>query len=151
NADQLGVTISLTQRGGPPLTIRDLSLSTAALNTRSFLLPQFQWEPVHNKPNPLTTDPPFPVTLESPTDSSAALVGANSVRLVPIAPIAVAAEVVRAYQEDSANVSVLFTLPFGIEATALLYKKIPDFHPAPDLALLQPPFTDLTGAREFSL
>jgi len=149
NADQLGVTMAPTGRVGPALTIQDLSLSTAALNTRSFLLPQFQWEPVHNLPNPLTTDPP--ITLESPTDGSAAIVGANSVRLVPIAPIPVAAELVRAYREDGAPTAILFTLPFGIEAVALFDKKAPNFHPAPDLMLLQPPFTDLTGAREFSL
>jgi len=151
NADQLGVTMALTGRASPSLTIRDLSLSTAALNTRTFLFPEFQWEPVQNLPNPLTTDPKVPVTLRSPTDGSPALLGANSVRLVPIAPIPVATELVRAYHDDGARASVLFTLPFGIDAVALLNRRDRAFLVPADLQLLQPALKDLTGAREISL
>ena len=149
NADQLGVTMALTGRAEPSLTIRDLVLSTAALNTRTFLLPQFQWEPVQNLVNPLTTDPPG--ALHSPTDGSPALIGANSVRLVPIAPIPVTTELVRAFHEDGARASVLFTLPFGIDAVALLDRRDREYLLPADLQLLQPALRDLTGAREISL
>jgi len=149
NADQLGVTMALTGRASPSLTIRDLSLSTAALNTRTFLLPQFQWEPVHNLLNPLTTDPA--ATLQSRTDGSPALMGANSVRLVPIAPIPVTRELVRAYRDDGAQASVLFTLPFGIDAVALLNRRDREYLVPAEVQLLQPALKDLRGAREISL
>jgi hypothetical protein len=148
NADQLGVNFLLTDRANPPLTVEGLSLSTAALNVRSFLLPQFQWEPVTNVFNPRVGDPAG--VWPSKDDGSPALVGANSVRLVPIAPIPVASEVVRAYQEGDAT-AALFTLPFGIEAVALLNRIDPSYLTPPHLELLQPALDGLAGAREISL
>jgi hypothetical protein len=148
NADQLGVNFFLTDRANPPLSIQGFSLSTAAFNVRSFLLPQFQWEPVTNIFNKDVNDPPG--ILSSPTDGSPALVGANSVRLVPIAPIPVATEVVRAYKEGAAA-AALFTLPFGMEAVALLNRADRNYTTPPELELLEPAFDDLKGAREISL
>jgi hypothetical protein len=149
NADQLGVQFGLPHRQDQPLAIRDLALSTTALNCRAFLLPQFQWEPVTNVFNPLVKDPPGP--LFSRGDGPPTLIGAASVRLVPIAPVPIAEEIVRAYHEDRTGVAAVFTLPFGIEALALLDPLDRRLLFKPDLQVLAPDFPGLKGARELSL
>lgn len=150
NADQLGVSFGLAHRAAPvPLKIEDLALATPGGNARVFLLPQFQWEPVRNLPNELTLDKAGELVSES--DGGPTQIGARSVRLVPVAPIPVAAEVVRAWRDDRAHAAALFTLPFGLQAVALLNPLDRRYLIAPELRLLRAAFDGLSGARALSL
>jgi hypothetical protein len=98
-----------------PIAIDGLDLSTLARNLRVFLLPQFQWEPVINIPNPLVGD--FPDMLSSNDDGGPTVFGTNSVRLVPFAPERVTASMLEEFG-DGMPFAAKFTLPFGMKATA---------------------------------
>ncbi len=126
NVDQLGVAWGLRLRdaGGVPavpLQIDGLDVVSPGQNSRLFLLPQFQWEPVRNVPNP---DIPFffPDRLVSGDDGSATLFGSNTARLVPIRPDRVLDNLVAEFNDPlrRQGVGARFTLPFGIEAAARL-------------------------------
>ena len=85
-------------------------------NAQTFLLPQFQWEPVYNKFNKLV--PADPAGLLSPqNDGGPTLAGANTVTLVPVAPVSGGGSV-NAFAQEQKTASVLFTLPFGLQAVA---------------------------------
>ena len=129
NVDQFGVAWGLRLRDaegvpGVPLQIKDLDAVSPGQNTRLFLLPQFQWEPVRNVPNPEILFF-FPDRLVSGDDGSATLFGSNTVRLVPIRPDRVLENLVDEFNDPkrSQPVGARFTLPFGIEAAARLTAK----------------------------
>ena len=109
---------------GVPLQIKDLDVVSPGQNTRLFLLPQFQWEPVRNVPNP---EIPFffPDRLVSGDDGSATLFGSNTVRLVPIRPDRILENLVDEFNDPKRRqpVGARFTLPFGVEAAARLTAK----------------------------
>jgi hypothetical protein len=134
-ADQLGVSLSMPLQadGQASLTIKDGALQAPAKRTQALLLPQFQWEPVHNMPNLRSGD--VDGYLHSEQDGGPAFVAAQSVNLVPVAPVPVATELVRAYQQDGVAALSKFTLPFGIVAritTARLTRRTPaEHHPGP--------------------
>lgn len=124
NVDHLGVTWGILGRDEhlPDLDdlirIEDLTITTRQRNTRVFMLPQFQWEPLRNLPNPNIGF--FPDRLVSGDDGGASLFGTNSVRLVPILPDRTLEALVEGFAEGSADIGAWFTLPFGIRATAQL-------------------------------
>ncbi|MFJ7250300.1 hypothetical protein ACIQWA_37460 [Kitasatospora sp. NPDC098652] len=157
NSDQLGVSIPLSAAARLPVTVKDLMLNTSAGNARIFLLPQFHWETVHNLYSPMTGDADGP--LHSGDDGLPALVLADSVTLVPLAPVPLAEEVVRGYRQDAAGVSALFTLPFGLIALAELDPHDRRYRKPPELDLQSPDFAApsghpadrMTGARQLSL
>lgn len=154
NADQLGVAFGVAGPDignfGPPFTFDHLALTTVGANARAFLLPQFQWEPVTNQFNPLVpADPAGP--LFSRNDGGPTLAGANSVTLVPIGPVSVTAEVVNAFAQEQRTASVLFTLPFGLQAVAGLDPANPDYLARPGLQLTAPDFGALRAARQLRL
>jgi len=129
NADQFGVAWGLRLRDaegvpGVPLQIKDLDVVSPGQNTRLFLLPQFQWEPVRNVPNP---EIPFffPDRLVSGDDGSATLFGSNTVRLVPIRPDRILENLVDEFNDPKRRqpVGARFTLPFGVEAATRLTAK----------------------------
>ena len=129
NVDQFGVAWGLQPRRaegvpGVPLQIKDLDVVSPGQNTRLFLLPQFQWEPVRNVPNPEILFF-FPDRLVSGDDGSATLFGSNTVRLVPIRPDRILENLVDEFNDPKRRqpVGARFTLPFGIEAAALLAAK----------------------------
>ena len=101
-----------------PLQINDLALVTPARHARLFLLPQFQWEPLRNVPNPNIGF--FPDRLVSGDDGGATLFGAKSVRLVPILPDRVLLDLVDQFNNGDQEIGASFTLPFGIRAAARL-------------------------------
>ena len=129
NVDQFGVAWGLQLRDaqgvpGVPLQIKDLDVVSPGQNTRLFLLPQFQWEPVRNVPNPEILFF-FPDRLVSGDDGSATLFGSNTVRLVPIRPDRILENLVDEFNDPKRRqpVGARFTLPFGIEAAARLTAK----------------------------
>ncbi|MFJ5064661.1 hypothetical protein ACIP96_35260 [Streptomyces nigra] len=149
-ADQLGVALSLSpQDRRAPFTVEELTLRTEANNALVFLLPQFQWEPVRNRANPLTHDKDDLLTYRS--DGGPTLMGAHSVTLVPVTPVQVAGEVLRAHEEGDADAAVLFTLPFGMKAVVRLSPTDPAFKGPATLQMLRTRFTGFTGARRLSL
>jgi hypothetical protein len=125
NIDQLGVAWGLQRRDSTeasafPLLIQGLDVVSPGRNSRLFLLPQFQWEPVRNEPNPELGF--FPDRLVSGDDGGATLLGSNTVRLVPITPDGVLNNLVGEFNDPVRHeaVGARFTLPFGIQAAARL-------------------------------
>jgi hypothetical protein len=86
---------------------------------RVFTTPAVQWEPVVTVQNPNVLPSPFPSPAGFLDDGGPTLLGANDVTLVPVAPAPLLDEVVAAYQGGDAA-TVRFTLPFGMQATAVL-------------------------------
>jgi hypothetical protein len=152
NADQLGVAFGVGSDRVPAnsvFAIETLALTTAGANAKTFLLPQFQWEPVYNQYNRLVGDPPG--LLFSQNDGGPTLAGADSVTLVPVAPVSVAAGVVNAFGQQQRTAGVLFTLPFGIEAVAGLDPANDKYFSRPGLQLMAQDFGALRAARQLRL
>jgi hypothetical protein len=130
NIDQLGVGFgagrgadertSAVVSDGLPIRIDGLDLSAPIRNLRVVLLPQFQWEPVINIPNPLVLDP-YPDVLASADDGGPTVLGSASVTLVPIAPERVTKAMLSEFSSgpDGTRVAAKFTLPFGMKAAAV--------------------------------
>jgi len=128
NVDQFGVGFGIARGddehsivGLPtvlPIAIDGLDLSTLARNLRVVLLPQFQWEPVVNIPNPLLD--PYPSVVASPDDGGPTVLGTNSVTLVPFAPKRLADVMLDEYRggPEGHALGAKFTLPFGMKAAA---------------------------------
>ena len=131
NIDQFGVGFGISRRDEsapaavPQFAIDGLDLVAPARNVRLFLLPQFQWEPVVNVPNPELG--PYPDRLVSGDDGGPTLLGSNSVRLVPVRPDTVCDNLLTEFADENTAVPVgtLFTLPFGIRAAAMLFPRSP--------------------------
>lgn len=136
--------------GASAFTIDDLALTTTGANAQTFLLPQFQWEPVYNKFNKLVPADPAGL-LFSQNDGGPTLAGANTVTLVPVAPVSVAAEVVNAFAQEQKTASVLFTLPFGLQAVAGLDPTDTSYFSRPSLQLIAPDSGSLRAARQLRL
>ena len=138
-------------QGPPEIAIRGLDLAAPSLNVRVFMLPQVQWEPVVTPPNPAA---PFPEKLFSVSDGGSALIGTNSVNLVPVAPIPIAEELLHAIRDPERNAAVLFTLPFGIKAVVrIIAERLGQFDFVETVRLLsnRPEFGPLLSARQFRL
>ncbi|HET9524132.1 MAG TPA: hypothetical protein VFO90_07865, partial [Terrimicrobiaceae bacterium] len=154
NADQLGVGMAFRNhrlQGPPEIAIRGLDLAAPGLNVRVLMLPQVQWEPVVTPPNPAA---PFPEKLFSLNDGGPALIGANSVKLVPVAPIPAAEELLHAIRDPERSGALLFTLPFGIKAVVrIIAERLGPFDFLETVRLLsnRPEFGPLLGARQFRL
>ena len=148
-ADLLGISldIPLARPDLQRLTIADLSIQASGDRLHTFLLPQFQWEPVRNVANKNTGD--TDKTLFSSDDGGPSFIGAETVHLVPLAPVPVVTELLRAYTEEHATSRVRFTLPFGMQALAELSS--PRYRIPPQLILIEAPFEKLKGARQVAL
>ena len=150
-ADQLGVSWSVPTRethlAEAQLAVSNLSIHFPARHLAAFLLPQFQWEPVQNTFNENTSD--FDGPLVSINDGGPSFFRTETIHLVPVAPVPVVREIVRSYTDDAADVKTVFTLPFGIKASAYLVDR--RYVASPELRLLRVPFQDLRGARQISL
>jgi hypothetical protein len=156
NIDQLGVAWGFLLRdatGVPqfPLQLAGLDVVSPARNSRLFLLPQFQWEPVRNVPNPDIGF--FPDRLASGDDGSATLFGTNTVRLVPILPDRVLENLVEGFNDPARKepIGARFTLPFGIEAAAHLAPPAPPLsEPWADVEIVRPATADdrMTGGYQ---
>jgi len=162
-ADQLGVGLSipLAEGAGPQgsVQIDNLSLQFAGNQLYTMLLPQFQWEAVYNTTNFRTGDvegflhpnvgnePPAVDGLA--IDGGPSFVRTATANLIPMAPTPVAVELIRAYTRDNAPSGAVFTLPFGMTASARLQDE--RYIRRPGLKVLKVPFDGLTGASQISL
>ncbi len=159
NIDQFGVGFGVGGRGDdraadvPQFAIDGLDLVAPARNVRLFLLPQFQWEPVVNVPNPELGA--FPDRLVSATDGGPTLLGSNSVRLVPVRPDTVCDNLLAEFTDKDQPVPVgtLFTLSFGIRAAAMLFPRRAGAPTWAQLAEARPRATgaDLSGGRQLAV
>lgn len=113
-------------------------------HVRLLMQPQVHWEPVHVLANPkvLAKDE----VVSSTSHGGPTLVGATSVKLVPVLPGLVGDEIV-AVANGQRRAAALFGLPFGLHAFALMEQRFEqDMSPRPVLALLhQPGFGDEPG------
>jgi len=125
NSDWFGVGIAIgaartTANSVFPLFIDGINLVTAAHNTRIYTLPQVQWEPLQTIPNPDVT-PAFPLFTGFDDTGLPTIVGTESYQLVPIAPRPVIKTFVDQYNTATPqSLAMLFSLPFGMNATAIL-------------------------------
>jgi hypothetical protein len=110
NADQFGVEVPV--QSFAPIAVDGLAMVAPAASLSVFTLPPISWEPMLTKqPNP-KDDAVLP---PPPHDGGRASISAESVRLVPVAPGPLLAEVVDAVNGDR-NFSARLPLPFGIVA-----------------------------------
>ena len=159
NIDQFGVGFGISRRGDdrgtdvPDFAIEGLDLVAPARNVRLFLLPQFQWEPVVNVPNPELG--PFPGRLVSGDDGGPTLLGSNSVRLVPVRPDTACDNLVGEFTDKDQPVPLgtLFTLPFGIRAAAMLFPRGPGSAAWAEITEVRPRTTGggLSGGRQLAV
>ena len=155
--DQLGLSLSIPNNPAvqpeAQLQISNLSLQFPGNQLYAMLLPQFQWEAVYNTRNPRSKDVEGWLQPASsggpPTDGGPSFLKAETAELIPMAPVPVAAGLIRAYAGRNAPSAAAFTLPFGITARALMQDE--RYTTQPRLRLLTTRFDGLTAARQISL
>ena len=145
--------VALEPPSANTLSIVDNRLSLQLSKVRLLMQPQVQWEPVQAIEDPtakvFTGD-----ILSSVLDGGPTLVGANSVKLIPILPGPVAEEIIEAIHQNTPS-AALFSLPFGLRAVTLFHHK--PFIPKqfilvpPDVSLHEPVLGQMTGARQVRL
>jgi hypothetical protein len=157
NADLLGVGLNIFGRrdtppklqggltasyGKYPFVIIGVDLSTFASNTRLYMLPEIQWEPIRTIQNPDVKPYPFPSPATSPDTGNPTLIGTDVYQLVPIAPRPVVNKIVTVYNDETnpARVAGLFTLPFGMSAAALWDNAFDNSQPGAAISFNQPKF-----------
>ena len=128
-----------------PLSIdADNRLVWPLRNVRLLMQPQVHWEPVHVLANDkvLAKDE----VVFSTSHGGPTMVGATSVKLVPVLPGLVGDEIV-AVANGQRRAAALFGLPFGMHAFALMEQRFEEvFGPLPILAMLhEPGFVDRPG------
>jgi hypothetical protein len=107
NADQFGVAVPL--RSVSQLSIDRVAMVAPASWVGVFTLPPISWEPMLTR----QPGPPDPVVAPPPNDGGPALLSADSVTLVPVAPTPLLREYVGAVNKDRHFLARL-PLPFGI-------------------------------------
>lgn len=111
NADQFGVVVPI--QGLAAASLDGVALHAPAGQIGIFTLPPISWEPMLTKqPAPASGDP---VLVPAPHDGGAALLQAESVTLVPVAPTPLLLEYIEAVNKDKPFQARL-PLPFGIIA-----------------------------------
>jgi hypothetical protein len=133
NSDQLGVNLSFWQGAGGTIQVAGVDLISLGGDVEVLMLPQVQWEPVRVIQNRKVGL--LPEELASPDDGGPTLIGARTVRLVPIAPLPITTAVIDAYNRDAQPTAAFFTLPFGIRALAALDPQQPFTGHRPKLGL----------------
>jgi len=145
-ADHFGIALESLSDARPRLDLANC-LSVELRDMRLLMQPQVHWEPVWAGRG---FDSP---KLESLTHGGQTVVGANSVKLVPILPRIVSAQIARgASVLDRA--AALFSLPFGLRTLVFMDPvAFPQFQiPAVSVALHQPEFdNNLTAAQQLRL
>ncbi|HEV2483567.1 MAG TPA: hypothetical protein VGS79_28070 [Puia sp.] len=159
NSDWFGVgvaigTLRTTANSVFPLFIDGINLVTAAHNTRIYTLPQVQWEPLQTIPNPAVT-PAFPLFTGSDDTGLPTIVGTESYQLVPIAPRPVIRTFVDQYNAATPqSLAMLFSLPFGMNAAAILDNPNDPTQQGATFGYNQPVFTtpqNLEGGLQLSV
>jgi len=149
NADQFGVALPFTSFG--QLSVDGLSLVAPAGRIGIFTLPPISWEPMLSKQPAPNVDAILP---PPPHDGGPALLAADSVQLVPVAPMPLLTEYLDAVNKKKAFEARL-PLPFGIIARLNTRPWEPANGPSTFLAdgglfeLNQPNFpSNLLGSRQ---
>ena len=157
NIDQLGVSWGFFVRDSReaqpfPLQIKGLDVISPGSHSRLFLLPQFQWEPLRNLPNP-NIQFFYPDRLASGDDGGATIFGSNTVTLVPVTPDAVLDNLVTEFHHGlrSQPVGARFTLPFGIVAAAELSPGRPFASRWQNITIIRPTTPKLAGGYQISV
>jgi hypothetical protein len=144
-ADLFGVGVALP---APPvgMTVRNLSLVALGQSLRLFTVPGISWEPVRTIKGPPPPEAQIANPFVFPDDGGPTVVGANTVHLVPMAPQPLFDDIVAAI-DGGATGAAMFTLPFGMWATAQVHK------PGAVMTGIRPQFSapKLDGGLQLSL
>jgi len=150
NAAQFGIALGFGDQIGGGLVIQNQVLNVGGSNATVYLLPQFQWEPFYNRFNPKV-----PGDAEGwryfPNDGGPTQAAADIVDLVPVRPLQVLDATVNVYARRHGSTNVLFTLPFGLRAVALLNPLDGQFQTLPQLSIAAPRFDGFHGAPQLSI
>jgi hypothetical protein len=150
NADQLGVELGYTPGGPSGIQIRGADVVSFGGTADILMLPQTHWEPVQVVQNPEVGI--LPAYLASPDDGGPTLIGANTVKLVPVAPTPLLAAIAEAFPGPAQLTGAFFTLPFGIRAVAQLNPGQNPIATRAGFALFRQPFVDsYTSAAQVRL
>lgn len=141
--------VSLERLSDHNVQLRDNRLTMELRGVRLLMQPQVQWEPVEVEPNRdagILAD-----ELKFTTNGARTLVGANSVRLVPVLPSVVGMQIVVA-ASDNDRAGALFSLPFGLRAFARIDPIFEHIGFRTLVALIhEPSFHDLKSAQQVRL
>ena len=141
--DHFGVAVDFRDR--QPQVGDGNRIAVALSRVRLLMQPQVHWEPVQVPPS----DGGMLLTYSS--HGGRTLVGSNSVKLVPVLPGIVAAEIV-AVAGRTHKTAALFSLPFGLRALAFLDPVRRPRPPQTAAAIRQAVFdTGAVGARQLRL
>jgi hypothetical protein len=143
-----GVALESPSDGNPEIV--DNRLSIPLSRVRLLMQPQVQWEPVRLAIDAVVHNEE---AAHSKWNGGPTLVGANSVKLVPVLPGALSDGILEALNAGT-PAAALFSLPFGLRAMARLefVRFIPEEpSPATFTVLNEPAFSDLKSARQFRL
>jgi hypothetical protein len=144
-----GVALETPSDQQPRITENRLTVELR--DVRLLMQPQVQWEPVQVEPNP-EAGVTHREVVSSTTNGARTLAGADSVKLVPVAPGVVGREIVAAAKQNQ-SVCALFSLPFGLRAFARIdaIHEQPLAIPAILTEMHEPRFDDLASAQQLRL
>lgn len=151
NEHLFGVALESPASVGPQVI--DNRLAVPLNRVRLLLQPQVQWEPVLDDPDPEAGVAPAGV-VHSFLEGGPSLVGANSVKLVPVLAAGLSEEIAGAIK-DGLPAAALFSLPFGLRAMANLdfrpHFVVEGFEPATFTVLNEPALGGFRSARQLRL
>ncbi|HEY6803381.1 MAG TPA: hypothetical protein VI306_07365 [Pyrinomonadaceae bacterium] len=145
--------VALERLSDQNVKLQENRLAVEQRGVRLLMQPQVQWEPLEVVPN-ADAGVPNADTLIFKTNGARTLVGATSVKLVPVLPGAVSLNFVAAAGQRL-PCAALFSLPFGLRAFARFdpfnEAVSPFLKPPIATTLHEPQFGDLTSARQLRL
>ncbi|MES2425992.1 MAG: hypothetical protein V4560_03430 [Bacteroidota bacterium] len=145
-----------------PFVIEGLQMKAPAALVKSFMLPQFAWEPVVNLTEPDRVDPTdktsakLPMDPDSgfeffPDDGGATRIFNNSITPVALSPVPVIDFLITDSTTNKTNSTIsLFTLPFGLKALSVVSKNLNETT-KPYLVNMRPQFKNVKGGIQLSM
>ena len=160
NADQFGVAWragrSVTGGGAGALSVDEMFLESTGNTVFVLTVPAVQWETVYTDPPPAPPYPAgFPSPLSFPDNGGPTVLSVQSADLVRIAPLPALDHFVRNFTTSAtpAPASARLTLPFGMQAVALLNKPAGEGAAGAEVGYNRPTFTAqaVVGGSQISL
>jgi hypothetical protein len=167
NANQLGVSFSLS--GGNrmqmlrtadvvavnsaasdfPFQVQEMHVVARGSQVRAFMLPLVSWEPVANLSPKIQPMDPVPFWNYYPDDGGPTRIFNNGQLPVPLSPLPLVEYLFHEFNSNPNNKTIAsFTLPFGMNALALMYKNQAGIE-KPKLENVDPTFkNDLKGGMQ---
>jgi hypothetical protein len=145
NASQIGVVAALRTPA-----FDALQLIARGSDVHIFAVPQVQWEPVRNIPNP-KVPVAFPREVYSLDDGDQMQIGVHTVHMVPVEPRRASKLLLEAHNQDGEPAAAIFTLPFGMQAMAQIDLQRLRMDILPSLVRVETSFDDFEGALFFRL